>query len=171
MSVHICGDGQARSTARATINRYVCPGCDGTGRDPGDGGRCYRCAGTQLVDDVHDPGPGHPDRPVKLPRPPAVMKASCVDCAYRLGSPEDVPDSGRPDDAGTPFFCHHGMHRLENEAGEVGYAPAAWAGGLPLGYMVCAGWWDHIVEGGPAPVRPFRDPGGSDRGETSERAR
>jgi hypothetical protein len=91
------------------------------------------------------------------------MRTPCVDCAYRPGSPEDDPDSERPDSAEHPFFCHHGMHRIDDGDGDVGYVPAAWAGGLPLGYMVCAGWWDSVVEGGPAPERQFRDPGGSNR--------
>jgi hypothetical protein len=94
-----------------------------------------------------------------LPRPPAVMRRPCVDCAYRPGSPEEET---RP--AGEhPFYCHHGMLRAE-EDGQVGYLSAASFGGQTLGGFVCAGWW-ALVTGEPLPAEPFRDPGGADRPE------
>ncbi len=53
----------------------------------------------------------------------------------------------------------------ESPDGDVGYVPAAECNGMPLGYMVCAGWWNSVVEGDAQPEKPFRDPGGSDRSE------
>ncbi len=162
-TVHLCGTGPpAVRGLRCDVTPWLCPLCDGTGRSTEDGGRCYMCAGSCLVGDEQL---GGWDRATitPAPRPPAVMPSPCIDCAYRPGSPEDDPAAGRPDTATTPFFCHHGMHRVDGPGG-AGYVPAAsTVGGLPLGYMVCAGWWTSVVLGQAAPDRPFRDPGGSDR--------
>jgi hypothetical protein len=137
---------------RVRIYRWICPTCDGEGRP--DGERCLDCAGFGLTD---DPGDGTmPRRPA--PVPPAVMKRPCSDCAMRPGSPEQ--EAEHPPSLDAPFFCHHGMHRL---AGGVYEAPA-YIGELPLGAMVCRGWWDMAV-GQDGPERPFRDPGGADRPE------
>lgn len=163
MTINLCGFTGGRQL-RAHVTRYVCPYCVNGRWESGE--RCLHCAGFGVTDDVEEL-PGDPDNPVRLPRPPAVMKAPCVDCAYRPGSPEDGELSPRPDNAGVPFFCHHGMHRQDGPDGDVGYVPAAECNGMPLGYMVCAGWWNHVAEGGERPERPFRDPGGSDRRGTA----
>jgi hypothetical protein len=145
----------APSPAAGTVrlNRYRCPVCD-NGRWA-DGERCLHCSGSGVTDDILGADPAEV---AELPRPPAVMRSPCVDCAFRPGSPEE--EAGRPG-PDTAFFCHHGMLRME-EAGGVGYQPAAWAAGMPLGYMVCAGWW-ALATGRPLPDAAFRDPGGADR--------
>lgn len=156
----MCGLGMPRhahikgTAPKAMIYRYFCPACDKTGRCPEDGGRCYACAGSGMLRD-DDGWEGLEE----VPRPPAVMKSPCVDCAYRPGSPEDGNDV-RPD-AATPFFCHHGLHRVGD-----GYEATAYVGSLPLGAMVCAGWWD-MAHGRELPAKPFRDPGGANRPESA----
>lgn len=156
----LCGDGPGRRTGpklTVSLNPYVCPWCDGEGRWNADGERCMNCSGAGVTDDP-TPGvdiDGNEIPAVPLPRPPAVMRSPCVDCAYRPGSPEE--DSPARPDASVPFYCHHGMHRVGD-----GYQAAAWVGGMPLGYMVCAGWW-ALATGQPLPDKEFRDPGGSDR--------
>lgn len=164
-----CGIGPGRRIGprlEVSFNRYRCPWCAGTGRWASEE-RCMQCAGTGVTD---DPSPGAdltvpdgvavPDaEAVPLPRPPAVMKSPCIDCAFRPGSPEE--DSAVRPDASQPFFCHHGMHRIGDS-----YQAAAWVGGMPLGYMVCAGWW-AMATGQPGPEAPFRDPGGADRSEST----
>jgi hypothetical protein len=163
--INLCGI-RAGATLHAHVTRWICQFCTDGRWESGE--RCHHCAGTGLTDDViEDVEAGDGIEPaVRLPRPPAVMRTPCADCAYRPGSPEAVlradGEEIRPHDSETPFFCHHGMHRIERE-GAVGYVPAAECNGMPLGYMVCAGWWDHVVEGGPALERPFRDPGGANR--------
>jgi hypothetical protein len=154
-----------------TIHRWVCPVCDGDGR-AGDGGRCHFCAGYGLTNDIRDPAAWPGLR--AAPRPPAVMRSPCVDCAYRPGSPEDPGPYGeeidcgnasfRRPDASTPFFCHHGMHRVGD-----GYESPAYVGTLPLGAMVCAGWWARALdeELPDEHLRPFRDPGGAARPEAA----
>ena len=81
------------------------------------------------------------------------MKSPCVDCAYRTGSPfEHDPRLPRNIDS-APFFCHHGM----SQDGEKEYLCAATANGLPLGYFVCAGWWQTAVEGRELNATEYRD--------------
>lgn len=147
---------------QVSLNRYTCPWCRGGGWWSQE--RCHNCAGTGTTDDpavgvdLSEGGTGQDAPAVPLPRPPAVMKSPCVDCAFRPGSPEDgMEDTADPN---SPFFCHHGMHRVGD-----GYQAAAWVGGMPLGYMVCAGWWAFRT-GGEPPEKPFRDPGGADRRES-----
>jgi hypothetical protein len=158
---------------RVVVYTHFCPYCDpdgliapgGTLGRAGDGGRCYACAGRGMMhaDDLGDLSAYEPGELRELPRPPAVMRSPCVDCAYRPGSPED-PDNDpgvvRPD-ASAPFYCHHGMVRIDD-----GYEATAYVGTLPLGGMVCAGWW-ALATGRPLPDRAFRDPGGADRPESA----
>ena len=173
-ALFVCGTAPmtrpAGEPGTVTINGYVCPWCAGTGRWH-DGDRCMNCstAGvtdttTPGVDFSRDYGRGvEPPEvaPVPLPRPPAVMRAPCLDCAYRPGSPEE--DSTARPDGSTPFFCHHGMARVDHPDGGTTYHAASYVGALPLGYFVCAGWWQQFAEGKAAPETAFRDPGGSDR--------
>lgn len=169
MSVKICATtaGTAKSL-QVDLTRFICPWCQGYGAWGTDGEPCAHCGSSGVTD---DPTPGvdlytdYGDRepptvdPVPIPRPPAVMKSPCVDCAYRPGSPEEDSDI-RPS-ADAPFFCHHGMARIGD-----GYAAAAWIGGMPLGYMLCASWW-ALAAGGTLPDKPFRDPGGANRNESA----
>ena len=149
----VCGPRPAANTATITIFKYVCPYCDGTGRWSPDGETCLECNGLGLCNDPT----GYADTELtRAPRPPAVMARPCTDCAYRPGSPEEGSES--LPGVGAPFFCHHGMFRV----GEGYVATAITDGGLPLGAMVCAGWW-ALANGEPLPEREFRDPGGSNR--------
>lgn len=158
---------RAAVTDRPTVtySRWVCPTCDGTGRY-GDA-RCHHCAGYGLTNDIEDPDvwPGLRE----APRPPAVMRAPCVDCAFRPGSPEDEAAAGSYGtgpcpDVSAPFFCHHGLHRVDGDRG-ASYEATAYVGGMPLGAMVCASWWALLCDGELPGSRlaPFRDPGGADR--------
>lgn len=146
---------------KALVYRWLCPLCDpggpledavGLGQHP-DGSPCPHCYGTGLTNDVGGfEGDARP-----APIPPAVMKAPCVDCAFRPGSPER--ESGMRQGTETPFFCHHGLVRIGD-----GYAAPALAAGMPLGAMVCRGWYD-VALGAEPPTTEFRDPGGADRRE------
>lgn len=161
---------------RVVIYRFICPWCDPEGPfNPGgrsgrtqDGGKCLDCVGLGVLtaEDLRDPSVFGPGELREVPRPPAVMKSPCVDCAYRPGSPES---DTRPDMVGVPvrpggdvpFFCHHGMVRVGD-----GYESPAYVGTLPLGAMVCAGWW-ALARGEVLPVEAFRDPGGANRPESA----
>ncbi len=160
-----------RTKPEVRIHKYRCPWCDpdgpfNTGGTAGrvGGVKCIDCTGTGVLSAEQVPNPGvfEPGELVELGRPPAVMRQPCVDCAYRPGSPEDDthPDmlsvAARPG-VDTPFFCHHGMVRVGD-----GYEAVAYYGTLPLGAMVCAGWW-ALATGNPLPDKEFRDPGGADR--------
>lgn len=149
------------NTSTVTFFRWICPWCKGTGRWNGEGELCLNCNGYGLTNDVE--GWDEPDL-TPAPTPPAVMRSPCMDCAYRPGSPED----GSPALPGPakPFFCHHGLHRV----GDSYVGPALLDSGLPLGAMVCAGWW-ALATGKPLPERAFRDPGGSDRHEDAPESR
>lgn len=140
------------------IYRWICWLCNGGGRDE-TGDRCMECHGYGLLtaDDIGDPA-AYGDDLKPAPRPPAVMKAPCVDCALRPGSPEDGYTSPGVD---KPFYCHHGLWRVGD-----GYESTAYVGNLPLGAMVCAGWW-ALATGEALPAKPFRDPGGADRPEAA----
>jgi hypothetical protein len=138
---------------KATIYRWICPYCDGSGQWNEHGERCMNCHGYGLTNDT----PGYEEHELTpAPRPPAVMRNPCVDCAYRPGSPEE--DSTARPGPDVPFFCHHGLHRIGD-----GYVSTALLDDrIPLGAMLCAGWW-ALATGQPLPDRAFRDPGGSDR--------
>jgi hypothetical protein len=129
------------------ITPWVCPLCVGglilTAVD-GDLERCLHCAGSSLTDDPC----GGAER---APRPPGVMRTPCADCAYRPESPErEALGQQLPDDE--PFFCHQGLPI--SAAGR--YEPVATFRGLPLGAMVCAGWW-ALKTGEPLPAKPYRE--------------
>lgn len=130
------------------IAPYICPmpGCVG-GRisdDHGGTDRCLHCAGSGLTDDPV----GGAER---APRPPGVMKAACGDCAYRLGSPErEALGMNLPEEE--PFYCHQGLP--VSAAGR--YEPIATFRGLPLGAMVCAGWW-ALKTGEALPAAAYRE--------------
>jgi hypothetical protein len=130
------------------ITPYACPmpGCVGglIATISGDTDRCLHCAGTGLTADPM----GGADR---APRPPSVMRTACADCAFRQGSPE-LENAGvqLPDDE--PFFCHQGLPI--DASGR--YQPVAVFRGLPLGAMVCAGWW-ALRTGEQLPAQPYRE--------------
>jgi hypothetical protein len=148
---------------RVRLTPFVCPWCRGTGRWE-SGERCSNCA-EGLTDDPtagvdlatsYPVGVEPPElAPAVLPRPPAVMKSSCSDCAFRPGSPEDLGVDGMGQvSLDRPFYCHHGM--ATKTADPVDYAVAAWIAGMPLGYFVCAGWWQVCVEDQAPPSEPYR---------------
>ena len=126
---------------------FKCPFCVG-GIVLDDAGnhieRCHHCSGIGLTDDPC----GDAER---APRPPGVMRAPCGDCAFRRGSPE-LENQGvqLPDDE--PFFCHQGLPVSALGA----YTPVATFRGLPLGAMVCAGWW-ALKTGEQLPGKPYRE--------------
>lgn len=130
------------------ITPYVCPhpGCVGglIKTINGDTDHCLHCSGSGLTDDPM----GGADR---APRPPGVMRAPCADCALRPGSPELEENGVRlPNDE--PFFCHQGLPI----SADGRYQPVAMFRGLPLGAMVCAGWWAMRI-GEQMPARPYRE--------------
>lgn len=129
------------------ITPWKCPFCVG-GISPSEGGvereRCLHCTGTGLTDKPC----GDAQR---APRPPAVMRAPCADCAFRSGSPELESNGVQlPDDE--PFFCHQGLPVSAFGA----YTPVAMFRSLPLGAMVCAGWW-ALRTGEQLPSTPYRE--------------
>ncbi|MGW0821802.1 hypothetical protein [Streptomyces sp. NPDC002845] len=129
------------------ITPFKCPFCAG-GLTLDDEGRhverCYHCAGIGLTDQPC----GEAER---APRPPGVMRAPCADCAYRPGSPElEANGAQLPDEE--PFFCHQGVPVSASGT----YTPVAMFRGLPLGLMVCAGWWAHRT-GEALPGKPYRE--------------
>lgn len=151
--IHLCGSGRlsAGPPAKAVIYQWICPWCHGPDA-PFANERCLHCHGSKVTNDI---GGWDKTDLVPAPRPPAVMRNPCVDCAYRPGSPEQ--DSGIAPGPETPFYCHHGLIRDGD-----GYITTATVGALPLGAMVCAGWW-ALATGDPLPEKAFRDPGGADR--------
>jgi hypothetical protein len=162
-------------TPKVRIYAWLCPWCDPAGvMNPGgstgrmaDGSRCLDCGGCGMLtaDQVKDPSAFEAGELKPVPRPPAVMRRPCVDCAYRPGSPESGDDGETPirPAADVPFFCHHGLVRVGDA-----YESPAYVGSLPLGAMVCAGWW-ALATGKPLPVEDFRDPGGAERPDAAPR--
>jgi hypothetical protein len=128
------------------IHPYLCPMCVGGITPSLNSGaeRCMHCSGTGLTDDPCGPAE-------RAPRPPGVMRAACADCALRPGSPElEANGATLPDDE--PFFCHQGL-----PVSALGrYTPVAMFRGLPLGAMVCAGWW-ALETGEVLPGKPYRE--------------
>ncbi len=128
---------------------WICPMCSGHGRcDSLAGRRCLDCDGRGAITDeaakIWAEVENAQLRPA--PTPPAVMKKPCGDCAFRPGAPEE---EARPS-LERPFYCHHGMPIVRGS-----YAPTAWARGMPLGAMVCAGWW-AAATGKDLPARAYR---------------
>lgn len=134
------------TTNELLILLYKCPFClGGLTADGADGTEpCHHCSGVGLTDDPC----GEAER---APRPPAVMRAPCADCAYRPGSPE-LEANGAQLPSDEPFFCHQGVPVSARGA----YTPVATFRGLPLGLMVCAGWW-ALKTGEQLPGKPYRE--------------
>lgn len=153
-NIMLCGSGRLSvgPPARAEVFRWMCPWCQTPDAPFGDGERCLHCHGNKVTNDVSG---WDENELAPAPRPPAVMRNPCVDCAYRPGSPEQ--NSGIAPGPETPFYCHHGLIRDGD-----GYITTATVGTLPLGAMVCAGWW-ALANGKPLPDKDFHDPGGADR--------
>lgn len=96
---------------------------------------------------------------VPVPRPPGVMTRPCADCAFRCGSPEQQADYELHGlrNPNRPFYCHTGLPLIEGHYRSVAeYQPHPDGPVLPLGAMVCAGWWDWRT-GGALPVKPYRE--------------
>jgi hypothetical protein len=121
-------------------------------------GRCLHCHGTGLTNDV---GGWNESELTPAPRPPGVMRKACVDCAFRRGSPE-LENAGvqLPEPGDGPFWCHHGMTTGYGGTYQpLGtYRPAGATKELPLGELICAGWW-ALQTGQPLPTEPYREPG------------
>lgn len=135
-----------------TFTRYSCPVCQGEPRAVG----CHHCARYGLTDDVTGWEPGEYE---EMPRPPGVMRQPCPDCKFRAGSPELERDAMLVDegDEHRPFFCHKGMPLVEGHYTPVAeYRPHPAGPSIPLGAMVCAGWWDWATTGR-IPLRPYRE--------------
>lgn len=130
------------------ITPWRCPMCVGglTAGEDGQGiDRCQHCHGSGLTDDTI----GLPAE--RAPRPPAVMRTPCADCAFRRDSPE-LEACGAQLPYEEPFFCHQGLY--VSATGR--YEPTAIFRGLPLGAMVCAGWW-AMKTGEALPAKPYRE--------------
>lgn len=129
------------------IHPWLCPLCVG-GLILDEAGqaveRCLHCSGTSLTDDPLS-------KADRAPRPPGVMRAACADCALRRGSPE-LENCGVALPEEEPFFCHQGLP----VSADGRYRPVATFRGLPLGAMVCAGWW-ALKTGEPLPAKPYRE--------------
>ncbi|MEU9887934.1 hypothetical protein [Sphaerisporangium sp. NPDC051011] len=140
----------APSPDDVVIYPWVCPVCDGDGQAAGLP-TCPECGGRGAL--TAEIGRIWADAGAELrptPTPPAVMGKACGSCAFRPGAPEE--DAQPPLDKA--FFCHTGMPVVDGS-----YAPVAWAKGMPLGAMVCAGWWAAVNDRRlpDAPYRPARD--------------
>jgi len=144
---HAAGKRCVNPFPRLIIYAWVCPWCNG-GREPFDTpSGCLHCAGAGITDDVAGWDPAELAR---APRPPAVMARPCHDCAFRPGSPEqDSPSVTISEES--PFYCHQGLPAVNGR-----YQPTAYLGTLPLGSMVCAGWWDTVT-GAQPPTKPYRE--------------
>lgn len=138
-----------------TVYRWVCPFCEHGDMGPATG-RCLHCGGVGLTNDVE----GWPeDELTPAPVPPGVMRRPCPDCAFRPGSPErEALGQTLPEAA--PFWCHHGCAIGYGDSYQpIGtYRPAGASRDLPLGELLCAGWW-AMVTGRPLPKEEFREPG------------
>lgn len=129
------------------IHPWICPMCTGGLTTTWDGTTvttCLHCSGSGLTDD--------PCGPAELaPRPPAVMRTACADCALRRGSPE-LENAGVGLPYEEPFYCHQGLP--VSATGR--YQSVATFRGMPLGAMVCAGWW-ALRTGQPMPAAAYRE--------------
>ncbi|MFF2522277.1 hypothetical protein [Streptomyces liangshanensis] len=135
------------------VYRWRCPYCTSGDMGPSQG-RCLHCVGTGLTNDV---GTWPEEQLVRAPVPPGVMRRPCAGCAYRPGSPEmEANGVALPEDM--PFWCHHGMpHGYFGSYQALGaYRPAGATRDIPLGGLLCAGWW-ALQTGRPLPTTPFRE--------------
>lgn len=138
----------APSATDMIVLPYICPMCEGDGRCESLAGRCPECDGRGAISnqaaeiwaDVADV------QLKRAPTPPAVMRSPCGSCAFRPGAPEE----DEPPSLEQPFYCHTGMPVVSGS-----YAPIAWAKGMPLGAMVCAGWWAAVTDKD-LPARAYR---------------
>lgn len=132
---------------RLRLYPWVCPWCEG-GREPFDTpSGCLHCSGAGVTDEVAGWDPAELTR---APRPPAVMARPCPDCAFRPGSPErENPNVTISEES--PFYCHQGLTVVNGR-----YQPTAYLGTLPVGSMVCGGWWDKVT-GAQPPTKPYRE--------------
>ena len=156
---HLGGSPVARTavpkdTPPPTLLPYRCPdpGCD-KGRWP-EGDRCMCCNGAAYV--TEEDGTPWLDEGQQLepaPIPPGIMRNPCPGCALRPGSPER--ESGRTPPLDAVFWCHKGMEQDENG----NYLPAMEWMGVPIGYLVCRGWYNAATGTGPQPdeLEPFRE--------------
>ncbi|MFJ9719875.1 hypothetical protein ACIRPQ_28785 [Streptomyces sp. NPDC101213] len=137
-----------------TIYRYRCPYCDRG--DMGDAvGRCLHCHGAGKITE-EEAGDIPRDTLTPLPVPPGVMGASCGDCAYRSGSPEQEEGGAQLPD-GSPFWCHTGMDvAADGHYEPAGYFDAPDGRQYPLGALLCHGWW-AVNSGLPLPTGEFRE--------------
>ena len=141
-------------TPPPTLLPYRCPdpSCH-RGRWP-DNSRCMCCNGASYV--TREQGEPWLDEGEELepaPVPLGVMRSPCAGCALRPGSPEREAGASPPVEA--VFWCHKGMEQDEHG----NYLPAmAWMG-VPVGYMVCRGWYNLASGTGTQPdeLEPFRE--------------
>lgn len=140
---------EGHDVSELQIHPWVCPQCVG-GLILDDAGQgiehCLHCSGTGLTNDPMG-------KAKRAPRPPGVMRAACADCALRQGSPE-LDGAGATLPYEEPFFCHQGLPI----SADGRYRTVATFRGLPLGAMVCAGWW-AMKTGEPLPAKPYREIG------------
>jgi len=141
-------------TPPPTLLPYRCPdvACK-KGRWP-EGDRCLCCNGAAYVTaEDGEPWLEDGEQLTPAPIPPGVMRNPCPGCALRPGSPERESGNEPPVDA--VFWCHKGMEQDE----DGNYLPAmAWMG-VPIGYLVCRGWWNKATGTGPQPdeLEPYRE--------------
>lgn len=141
-------------TAPPVLLPYRCPdaACD-RGRWP-DGQRCMCCNGAAYVTAEQAEGwleEGQQLEPA--PIPPAIMRNPCPGCALRPGSPERSMGADPP--LGRVFWCHKGMEQDQ----DGNYLPAMEYMGVPVGYLVCRGWYNAATGTGTQPddLEPYRE--------------
>ena len=139
------------------IYRWLCPFCTNGDWGPAQG-RCLHCHGTGLTNDV---GGWEESELTPAPVPPGVMRRPCGDCAFRPGSPE-LENAGAQLPKDAPFWCHHGMTTGYGGSYQPPgyYRPDGAKKDIPLGELICAGWW-ALQTGRPLPSEPYREPGGT----------
>lgn len=153
-------------TPPPTLLPYRCPdpSCK-RGRWP-DGQRCMCCNGAAYV--TAEQAGGWMDDGQELqpaPLPPGIMRNPCPGCALRPGSPERSIGADPPLDR--VFWCHKGMEQDE----DGNYLPAMEYMGVPVGYLVCRGWYNAATGIGPQPddLEPYREEKLPDRAAALER--
>lgn len=162
---HLGGSPVAKSrvsadTAPPTLLPYRCPDPSCVrGRWP-EGDTCMCCNGAAYVTaEQGEPWLEEGQQLQPAPIPPGIMRNPCPGCALRPGSPEREAGQEPPSDA--VFWCHKGMEQDEHG----NYLPAmAWMG-VPIGYLVCRGWYNKATGTGPQPdeLEPYREEKPPDR--------